>query len=98
MYKVLDVREIILVSNGSVSNGVYGGNSSFSVQSTRRTIVIAEDNNHHRKRFEFYDGYKEEFLGDMHYCGYKGDYELLVPGDKFEVKETLTWPNVNLIK
>lgn len=97
MYKVLDVREIVTVSSGSVSSGVYGGSSSFEVNSKRYVVVIAEDKNHHRKRFEFYAGYKSKFLGETDYYGYAGDYNLLVPGDWFVVEETSTYPVVKLI-
>lgn len=99
MYKVLDVREVVEVSSGSVSNHpTYCGSNSMSIKNSRETVVIAENDNKERKRFLFYQGYKDVFLGKMGYYGYKGDFDLLVPGDKFEVEETSTWSYVNLIK
>lgn len=99
MYKVLDVREVIEIGSGSVSNHSYGGSNSMSIKSTRKIVVIAEDDEYkERKRFHFYDGYKEEFLGKMQYYGYSGDFDLLVPGDKFEVRETSTWPAVLIVE
>ena len=96
MYKVLDVREIVIISGGSTSKGVYGGSDSFGVESTEYVVVIAEDKNKHRKRFEFKAGYKSQFLGETCYYGYTGDYNLLVPGDYFEIEETSTYPRVKL--
>ena len=96
MYKVLDVREIVIISGGSTSNGVYGGSGSFGVNSTEYVVVIAEDDNHQRKRFEFKAGYKSQFLGETCYYGYTGDYNLLVLGDYFEIEETSTYPRVKL--
>ena len=96
MYKVLDVREIVSVYGGSTSSGYCGGPGSFSVESKEYTAVIAEDEERKRKRFEFYKGYPEKFLGEMRYYGYTGDYKLLVPGDYFEIEKTSTYPNVKL--
>lgn len=96
MYKVLDVREIVTISGGSTRNGYYGGPGSFTPDSTKYTVVIAEDEEHKRKRFEFRAGYTSEFLGKTCYYGYSGDYNLLVPGDYFEIEETSTYSNVIL--
>jgi hypothetical protein len=99
MYKALDVREVIEISSGSVSNyPSYYGSNSMSINTSRKIVVIAEDENKKRKRFHFYDSYKDTFLGKPSYYGYEGDFDLLVPGDNFEVEETSTWPNVRLIK
>lgn len=96
MYKVLDVREIVTISGGSTSSGVYGGSGSFGVNSREYTVVIAEDEEHKRKRFEFKARYTSKFLGKTEYYGYSGEYNLLVPGDYFEVEETSTYPIVKL--
>lgn len=100
MYKALDVREITEISSGSVHSNPYsGGSSSMSIKNSQVIIVIAEDDKYkERKRFSFYNGYKEMFLGKMQYYGYAGDFDLLVPGDKFEVKETSTWPTVLIVE
>jgi hypothetical protein len=99
-YKVLDVRELIIANHGSVSSGSYsGGTGSVNLEVLRRTVVIAEDKNTHRKRFEFYEGYPDRnYHGETVYYGYRGDYDLLVPGDEFVVEETSTYPTVNITK
>ena len=97
MYKVLDVREIVTFWGGSVHNGVYGGSGSVDVNSRQYIVVIAEDEDHKRKRFEFCASYKKEFIGEDCYYGYRGEYDILVPGDKFIIEKTSTWPKVNLV-
>ena len=97
MYTVLDVREIIKVSSGHVSNEAYGNSGSFNVKSTHYIVVIAEDEYHNRNRFEFYEGYQDKFLGEIQHYGYRGDYDLLVPGDKFIIERTSTYPVVEII-
>lgn len=99
MYKALDVREVVEISSGSVSNHPsYCGSNSMSINTRREIVVVAEDENKKRKRFHFYDGYKDSFLGKTSYYGYEGDFDLLVPGDKFEVKETSTWPAIQIVE
>jgi hypothetical protein len=99
MYKALDVREVIEISSGSVSNHPsYCGSNSMSINTKQKTIVIAENENKKRTRFQFYDGYEDRFLGQLCYYGYKGDFNLLVPGDKFEVRETSTWKTVLIVE
>lgn len=97
MYKVLDVREIFTVHGGSITKEFYGGHSSYSVDSTQYVVVIAEDEEHKRKRFEFRAGYTTEFLDETRYYGYSGDFNLLVPGDYFEVEKTSTYLYVRRI-
>lgn len=98
MYKVLDVREQTIANYGTVSSGSYsGGTGHVNLEVRRKTIVIAEDAEHNRKRFEFYEGYQERnYYGDTSYYGYRGDYDLLVPGDYFEIEKTSTYPVVKL--
>lgn len=99
IYKVLDVRELMYLSSGRVSNGAYsGGCGSMSTVNEREFVVIAEDESYERHRFHFYDGHEEEFLGKMCYYGYKGDFNILVTGDKFELVETSTYKEVQLIE
>lgn len=98
MYNVLDVREIVTVFGGNAHNGVYGGSGSVDVNSRHYVVVIAEDENDKRTRFEFCASYKKEFLGEDCYYGYRGEYDILVPGDKFIIEKTSTWPAVRLIK
>lgn len=97
MYKVLDVREFITTEAVSYNRSSYGG--SINSKNSCLTVVIAEDEQGERTRFEFYPAHKEEFLGYTHYYGTKGDYDVLIPGDKFElIMEVDTWPFVKLIK
>ena len=95
MYKVLAVREYISIGSGSYRTGYGGGGGSLSVGTTHYTAVICQDlSTNKRERFDFYYGYQDEFLGNTRYYGYRGDYELLVPGDLFEIKETSTYNTV----
>lgn len=98
MYKVLDVREIVTFWGGSVHSGVYGVSGSVDVNSRQYVVVIAEDEDNNRKRFEFCASYKKEFLGEDCYYGHRGEYDILVPGDKFIIEKTSTWPVVKLVK
>ena len=62
-------------------------------------VVICENEaNNKRERFVFYRGYQRECLGDTYYYGYSGDFDLLIAGDRFEIKETSTYRQVNIIK
>lgn len=94
MFKVLDVREFSRVFGGSVSQGMYGGSGSVKFNETTITVVIAEDENRERVRFEFYPKYKNSFLDSTMYYGYTGDFNELVPGDKFIIEDTSTWQRV----
>ena len=94
MFKVLDVREISRISSGSVSQGMYGGSGSINFKETTVIVVIAEDENRERVRFEFYPKYKGSFLDSTIYYGYTGDFNELIPGDKFIIEDTTTWQRV----
>ena len=90
MYKVLDVREHKYAVARSCGTG---SNYSSSVSVTNYihhefVVICVELETSTRKRFVFYDGHKTEdkFLG-IHYYGYKGDFNLLVVGDLFEVEQ-----------
>ena len=97
MYKVLDVREIVNVSGGSYSREAYGSGGSLNVGSSCTTVVIAENEEGKRRRFNFYPASKEFSFGKVYYYGTTGDYDYLVPGDMFELEEDGTWPNVKLL-
>jgi hypothetical protein len=94
MFKVLDVREFSRISGGSVSQGMYGGSGSVNLKETTITVVIAEDEDKERVRFEFYPKYKNSFLDSTMYYGYTGDFNELIPGDKFIIEDTSTWQRV----
>ena len=99
MYKVLDVREIVKVSGSSYSREAYGSGGSLNIKNSVTTVVIAEDEKKERCRFTFCPATKEEFLGETMHYGTKGDYDILIPGDMFEIeREVDTWPYVKLIK
>ncbi len=98
MYKALDVREVSKCYTGRVNNEIYGHGGQLTINETTYIVVIAENlATRDRKRFSFYPPRKEEFLGEMCYYGYTGDYDVLVPGDFFEVEDTNTWTHVRLI-
>lgn len=95
MYKVLDVREYKSIGSGNYRAGYGEGGGRLSVETTHITAVIYQDlSTNERKRFDFYYGYKDTFLGETKYYGYRGDYDLLVPGDLFEIKETSTYDTI----
>lgn len=94
MFKVLDVREVTRISSGRVSQDTYGGSGSISFKETVIVVVIAEDENGERVRFEFYPKYKDSFLDSTMYYGYTGDFNELIPGDKFIIEDTTTWQRV----
>ena len=82
MFKVLDVREIEKLEKIDNSYGIA------SIKTRMIYIVIAENHStHDRVRFEFYDGYNETILNKTKYYGYKGDFDILIKGDYFEIEE-----------
>lgn len=94
MFKVLDVREFSRISGGSVSQGMYGSSGNINLKETTITVIIAEDEDKERVRFEFYPKYKNSFLDSTIYYGYTGDFNELIPGDKFIIEDTTTWQRV----
>ena len=88
-YKVLDVRE-------KESRYSYTDNTNTYTLTHTVFVIIAENTLGTRKRFTMYDGYKSLFLNDWSYYGYEGDFNLLVKGDWFEIRETSTWPVVTV--
>lgn len=90
-YKVLDVRE---------QESTYSHTDRTTTYTSTHTvfIIIAEDTAGKRKRFHMYDGYTSLFLGKWSYYGYKGDFDLLVKGDWFEIEkpEDSFWPVVTV--
>ena len=82
MFKVLDVREIEKIEEIDTSYGIA------SIKTQMTYVVIAENHSSHdRIRFEFYDGYNENVLNKIRYYGYKGDFDILIKGDYFEIEE-----------
>lgn len=82
MFKVLDVREIEKLEEIDNSYGIIG------IKTRMTYVVIAENHSSHdRVRFEFYDGYNENVLNKVRHYGYKGDFDILIKGDYFEVEE-----------
>jgi hypothetical protein len=91
-YKVLDVRE-------KEETYTYTDNTTTYTTTHTVFVIIAEDVNGKRKRFHMYDGYKSLFLYDWHYYGHKGDFDLLVKGDWFEIEKLKDnfWPVVTVL-
>jgi len=99
VYKALDVRECRVIGKTEYSKA-YGcsGSGSVHVPQHLRVIVIAEDDHlKKRVRFEFLEAYKYEFLDKTHYCGYAGDWNVIIPGDYFRIEETNTYDKVTII-
>ena len=98
MFEVLDVREYETISNGSYRNGYGGGGGNVNLSATHYTVAICTDTETNKRvRFVFYEGHEDKFLGETRYYGYIGDFNLIVPGDLIEVKETSTYKTVEII-
>lgn len=98
MYKVLSVREYDSIEEGHLSGGGYGRHPIY-LDKTHYIVAICENTETgKRSRLEFYPGYQDTFLGDNKYYGYKGEYDLIVPGDTIEIKETSTYKEVWRVK
>jgi len=98
MYKVLDVREYESIKEYRLSKLGYGTQSIY-VDKTQCIVAICENTETgKRSRFEFYPGYQDISLGDIKYYGYKGEYNLIVPGDTIEVVDTDTYKEVRRVK
>ena len=99
MYKVLEVREYNNTSKGSFHNSYGGSGGSVDVVQRHIIAVICEnEETNKRERFEFYKGYEDKVLRETCYFGYTGDYDLLIVGDRFEIKETRTYKQVVITK
>lgn len=98
MYRVLDVREYDSIRECSLSSGGYGSHP-IHMDKTHYVVAICENTTHGKRvRFDFYPGHKDEFLGEDRYYGYAGEYELIVPGDIIDIKETSTYKEVWRVK
>ncbi len=96
-YRVLDIREYQDTTVTSYG-GSYGTNQK--VRTDKRVIVVAICLNldtNKRERMEFYPAYSDAFLGTTHYYGYKGDYQLLVPGDVFQITNNSDYDYVSIV-
>ena len=98
MYKVLDVRENTLISGGSYRQN-YGSTSGTIENHSRRYVVVIclNEETGKRERIVFSSAYEEKILWTTYYIGYTGDYDLLIPGDRFEIKKTSKYEHVNII-
>ena len=98
MYKVLDVREYQSINKGRLSTSLNSNTGTLLVDQTDCVVVICQDTETtKRHRFTFHEGYEDDFFGKTRYCGYKGDFALLVQGDSFVIKETSTYKYVELL-
>lgn len=96
IYKVLDVREYDKIEEVNWRKG-FGNGGYVRVCANHIVAVLAEDSKGNRERFEFYKGQEFNALGDSHYTGYCGLYDMLVPGDTFTVEQTSTYQKVTLM-
>ena len=99
VYEALDVREykVIGKTEYSKSYGCSGSGGVYVPQHLRVIVIARDDHSKKRVRFEFLEAYKYEFLDKTHYCGYTGDWNLIIPGDYFTIEETNTFDNVRII-
>lgn len=98
MYKVLSVREYDSIRECHLSNSGYGQHPIY-LDKTHYVVAICESTKTSKRvRFDFYPGHKDTFLGEDRYYGYAGEYELIVPGDIIEIKESSTYKEVWRIK
>ena len=97
-YKVLDVREYESVTNGNYRNSYGGGGGNVNLSSKHYIVAICINiETNKRVRHTFYEGYEDKFLGKNVYYGYTGDFNLIVPGDLIEIKETSTYKRVEIL-
>lgn len=95
MLKVLSVREYDKLDEVTYSNSCGGNSGRIQVKKTHYVVVVAVNTKTKiRKRIAFSEAHTSEFLGCTMYEGYAGDYQLLVPGDIFEIQETQTFRKV----
>ena len=98
MYKALDVREHVKFGKAQWFHGYGGKGGEISVPQTLHVVVIAEETEtHQRVRFDFIPAYKFKFGDKTHYGGFTGRYDMIVPGDYFNLRETETHVEVVLI-
>ncbi len=99
-YKALDVREIVVTTDACLwySESCNNTRGAIRIDELVQIVVIAEDENKQRKRFHFFRGHQEQVFGRTHYHGYRGDYDILVPGDMFEIVDTDTYTTVNILQ
>lgn len=97
MYKALDVRDVVRFNSGSFTQDSYSGRGNLSINEKPIIVVIAETEQKERVRFEFFPGYEGQFLGSTQYYGYRGDFDVLIPGDTFVIEDTSTWQRVTII-
>ena len=92
-YKVLDVREYFVDLKGYLHT-----NSDCNINGRHIFAIICKDEETgERRRFHFFEGYTREFLKEESYYGYSGDYNLLVPGDRFKIIQTDTYKKVKIL-
>ena len=95
-FKALDVRECIDIT--SLRGTACGYSTSISIDKREHIVVIAERvGNNERYRLELYSGYQDTFLNKNNYYGYQGQWNMIVPGDVFEIEETSTYDKVTIL-
>lgn len=85
-YMALDVREYTKIGKTQFNKNCYGNGGDVTVPQTVHVVVIARNlETGQRERFDFFPAYTLEIGGKEYYGGFKGNYELIIPGDIFEV-------------
>lgn len=85
-YMALDVREYNKIGKVQFNKNSYGNGGDVTVPQTLHVVVIARNlTTGERERFDFFPSYTFEMGGKEYYGGFRGNYELIIPGDVFEV-------------
>lgn len=95
-YKVLDVREHTAIGNGLLISGGINRGTIHMPQSQHVVVIALNTTTNERVRLEFFEPFKMTFNNKVQYHGHMGDYNVLIPGDYFCIKETDQWPQVKL--
>lgn len=99
MLKTLSVREYDKLDEVTYSNGCGGNSGRIQIKKTHYVVIVAADTEtKQRKRIAFSEAHASELFGRTIYEGYTGDYQLLVPGDIFEIQETHTFRKVVIVQ
>ena len=96
-FRALDVREFMELRSLSGSGSSYSTRMHISTE--LKVVVIANRvSDNERCRIVFTRPDTGTFLGDTKYYGYEGPWEMIVPGDVFEVEETNTYDKVTILE
>lgn len=97
LYKALDVREYVVPVDATFTKDCGGISGKVFCKNVLTVVIIAQDmSTDKRVRIECEPVKYHEGFTNPYYTGYDGDYQLIVPGDVFEVQETNKAPRINI--